>query len=84
MHKFFKSSLKKWESDTLIVGERKSIRVFFASGMSKNKKQKNNINRWGGCNNNGPKLPDYISAAMKKTNIESMQAIHYISKRTKK
>lgn len=68
----------------MIVGERKSIRVFFSSGMGKNKRQKNNINRWGSNNGTGPKLPEYIQAAMKKTNIESMQAIHYISKRTKK
>ena len=29
-------------------------------------------------------MPDYLAVALQKTNIESIQAIHYISKRTKK
>lgn len=37
-HKFFKQSLKKWESDTLIDGDKKSVRVFFGAGMGKNKR----------------------------------------------
>tara|TARA_B110001450_G_C17181168_1_gene303482 strand:- start:143 stop:349 length:207 start_codon:yes stop_codon:yes gene_type:complete len=60
----------------------RSIRVFLSSAISKKKRQKNNITEWGG--NTGPKLPEYLSVALQKTNVETMQAVHYISKRTKK
>jgi tRNA(Glu) U13 pseudouridine synthase TruD len=31
-----------------------------------------------------PNQPDYLRVALQKTNIESMQAIHYIAKRLRK
>ena len=83
VHQFFKKCLKKWETDTLSVDEHtRSIRVFFSKAVGKKKRQKMNITEWGG--NSGPKLPEYLSVALQKTNVETMQAVHYISKRTKK
>lgn len=83
VHQFFKRCLKKYETDTLSVEDGvRNIRVFFSKAVSKKKRQKNNITEWGG--NSGPKLPEYLSVALQKTNVETMQAVHYISKRTKK
>lgn len=38
VHQFFKRCLKKYETDTLSVGERRTIRVFLKTGVSKNKR----------------------------------------------
>jgi len=38
VHHFFKQSMKKYESDTLSLGEMRKIRVFFKEGVSKNKR----------------------------------------------
>jgi hypothetical protein len=46
VHAFFKSSLKKYESDTLSQGDSRKIRCFLKSGISKNKRQKVGITNW--------------------------------------
>ena len=86
VHQYFKKALTKYESDTLSVGESRKVRVFFKEGFSKKKRQKLDImNKWGNPNFGGQaKMPEYLSVALQKTNVESIQAIHYISKRTKK
>ena len=38
VHQFFKASMKKYETDTLSLGEMRKIRVFYKSGISKNKR----------------------------------------------
>ena len=68
-HQFFKRCLKKYESDTMSIGPTiRRVRVFLKSGLSKNKRQKLNINNnWGArANKYGEtqKMPDYMSVAM--------------------
>ena len=77
IHQFFKKYLKKWESDTLSIGDfgKRSIRVFFKKGMSKNKRQKNGMQtHWGSMNqlSGSYKMPEYLSVALQKTNTESI------------
>jgi hypothetical protein len=38
VHTLFKASLKKYETDTLSLGELRKIRVFLKSGLGKNKR----------------------------------------------
>jgi hypothetical protein len=88
-HMFFKRHLKKYESDTVSIGDDiRRVRVFLKSGLSKHKRQKLNINNNWGFNkfagSTNVKMPEYLSVAMQKTNYESVQALHFISKRTKK
>lgn len=84
-HQFFKRYLKKYESDTLSIGESRRIRVFLKSGVSKNKRTKNNITNWGDKHGlGGIKVPEVLEMALMKTNFESVQAIHFCSKRLKK
>jgi hypothetical protein len=45
-HAYFKSSLKKYESDTLSFGELRKIRCFLKSGMSNKKRQKIGVTNW--------------------------------------
>ena len=78
--------MKKYESDTLQVEEKRLIRAFLSDGMSKNKRQKQGISShsWGDRALKSVALPEVLSIALQKTNFESMQAVHYISKRVKK
>ena len=84
VHQFFKQWMKKYETDTLSLGETRRIRVFLQSALGKNKRAKNSISTWGHRGMGDVQVPEYLSMAMQKTNFESMQAIHYISKRVKK
>lgn len=85
VHTYFKSSLKKYESDTLSMGESRRIRCFLKAGLSNNKRQKNKITNWSDRNSlHQVQMPEYLSVAVLKTNFESAQAVHYISKRLKK
>ena len=68
-HQFFKRHLKKYESDTMSIGDNiRRIRVFLKSGLSKNKRQKLNINNNWGFNKFGGqsnvKMPEYLSVAL--------------------
>jgi hypothetical protein len=38
VHQLFKASLKKYETDTLSLGESRKIRVFLKAGLGKNKR----------------------------------------------
>lgn len=84
VHQFFKKHLKKYETDTLSIGDQRSMRVYLKEGVSKNKRQKNGITNWGDRGMSGIKMPDFLQFVVQKTNYESMQAVHYISKRTNK
>ena len=72
VHQFFKSSLKKYESDTLSQGESRKIRCFLKSGISKNKRQKVGVTNWTDKKVQGLEMPEYISMAVLKTNFESL------------
>ena len=57
--------------------------------MTKTKRQKLDIkNNWGSNKHGGIlqglKQPEYLQVAVMKTNVETMQAVHYIAKKTKK
>jgi hypothetical protein len=72
VHQYFKASLKKYESDTLSVGDSRKIRCFLKAGFSNNKRMKNNITNWSDKNAlSGVQMPEYLSFALFKTNFES-------------
>lgn len=85
LHQFIKKYLKKYEADTLSIGDKRSMRVYLKDSMGKNKRQKNGISTFGDRDQFGSiKLPEVLSFAVQKINYESMQAVHYISKRVNK
>lgn len=70
VHNFFKKYLTKYESDTLSLEDgRRLIRIFFKSGVSKKKRQKQGITtKWGSIEfqdyGSKIKLPEYLSFAL--------------------
>lgn len=85
LHQFIKQYLKKYEADTLAVGDQRSMRIYLKDGMGKNKKQKCGISNHAGRSPFGNiKMPEVLQFVVQKTNYESMQAVHYISKRVNK
>jgi tRNA pseudouridine13 synthase len=78
---FFKAT-PLFETDTLMEGDSRRIRVFLKHGLSANKRRKLNII------NRKPQeereMPQYLQVVIQKTNVDTMQAIHYIAKRVKK
>ena len=86
LHQFIKQHLKKYEADTLSVGDQRSMRIYLKEGMGKNKRQKNGISNFNNRDAFGSsiKMPEVLQFVVQKTNYESMQAVHYISKRVSK
>ena len=46
LHLFIKQYLKKYEADTLSVGDKRSMRIYLKDAISKNKRQKNGISNF--------------------------------------
>ena len=81
IHQTFKST-EIFETDTLMEDGGRRIRVFLKNGLSANKRKKLNII------NRKPQeerdMPQYLQIVILKTNVDTMQAIHYIAKKVKK
>lgn len=74
--------MKLYDTDTVVDGDKRLIRIFLSSSMSNRTKKRMNLGE------RKPKadksLPEYLSVVLFKTNVESMQAISYIAKRLRK
>ena len=81
IHMLFKST-PLFETDTLMEGDSRRIRVFLKNGLSANKRRKLNIVTRKPQDEK--EQPQYLQVVIQKTNIDTMQAIHYIAKRVKK
>lgn len=81
IHMLFKST-PLFETDTLMEGDSRRIRVFLKNGLSANKRRKLNIVTRKPQEEK--EQPQYLQVVIQKTNIDTMQAIHYIAKRVKK
>ena len=81
IHMTFKST-EIFETDTMMEEGARRIRVFLKNSLSANKRKKLNII------NRKPQeereMPQYLQVVIQKTNIDTMQAIHYIAKKIKK
>lgn len=81
VHSIFKST-GVYETDTLMEGTSRRIRVFLTHALSQNKRRKLNIvNRKPDGQED---MPQYLKVIVQKTNVDTMQAIHYIAKKLKK
>ena len=81
VHSFFKESVKLYETDTIVKGESRKIQLFLKSSLSNTARKKMKMNA------RPPKdksQPEYLKVAVLKTNVDTMQAVHYISKRVRK
>ena len=81
VHLLFKST-ESFETDTLMEGDSRRIRVFLKHSLSANKRKKMNII------NRKPQeerdQPQYLQIVIQKMNVDTMQAVHYIAKQIKK
>ena len=81
IHLLFKST-ENFETDTLMEGDSRRIRVFLKHCLSANKRKKMNIiNRKSDAEKDAPQ---YLQIVIQKMNIDTMQAVHYIAKQVKK
>ena len=81
IHMLFKTT-PLFETDTLMEGDSRRIRVFLKDSLSQNKRRKLNIiNR---KTQEEKEMPQYLQVVIQKTNVDTMQAVHYIAKRIKK
>ena len=81
VHTFFKESVKLYEADTIVKGESRKIQLFLKSSLSNTARKKMKMT------DRKPKdltQPQYLKVAVLKTNVDTMQAVHYISKRIRK
>ncbi|CDW87747.1 trna pseudouridine synthase [Stylonychia lemnae] len=84
VHQFFKNEATVFETDTdMSQKDVRLIRVFLKNAFSANKRRKMNIidrkpqgsvEEW----------PQYLKVVVQKTNVDTMQAVHYIAKKLKK
>jgi hypothetical protein len=81
IHMLFKST-NVFETDTLMEGDSRRIRVFLKNGLSANKRKKLNIISRKSIEEK--EQPQYLQVVIQKTNVDTMQAVHYIAKRLKK
>ena len=81
IHQFFRESVKLYETDTVVEGDKRLIRAFLSSGFSNRTRKRMNL---GDRKVRDKTMPEYLQVVLFKTNVESMQAIHYISKRLRK
>lgn len=81
IHQFFRESVKLYETDTLVDGDKRLIRIFLSSGISNRSRKRMNL---GDRKQRDKSLPEYLQVVLFKTNVESMQAIHYIAKRLRR
>lgn len=65
----------------MVDGDRRMIRLFLTKGFSNKSRKKMNL---GDRKIRDKTLPEYLQVVLLKTNVETMQAIHYISKRLRK
>jgi len=81
IHVLFKAT-PVFETDTLMEKDSRRIRVFLKNSLSQNKRRKLNIiNRKPA---DEKEQPQYLQVVIQKTNVDTMQAVHYIAKRIKK
>ena len=81
VHSFFKESVKLYETDTIVKGESRRIQLFLKSSLSNTARKKMKMN------DRKPKdmsQPQYLRIALHKTNVDTMQAVHYVAKRIRK
>jgi tRNA pseudouridine13 synthase len=81
IHQTFKAT-EIFETDTMMEEGARRIRVFLKNSLSANKRKKLNI-----INRKAPEereMPQYLQVVIQKTNVDTMQAIHYIAKKIKK
>jgi len=81
IHMLFKST-NVFETDTLMEGDSRRIRVFLKNGLSANKRKKLNIVSRKSLEEK--EQPQFLQVVIQKTNVDTMQAVHYIAKRVKK
>jgi tRNA pseudouridine13 synthase len=88
IHMYFKNTVKLYETDTVVDHANEGnrlIRLFLVAGMSnKNRKRQNLTDKNRVLKKDRKSMPEYLQVVVRKENLESMQAIHYISKRLKK
>ena len=81
VHSFFKESVKLYETDTICKGESRKIQLFLKSSLSNTARKKMKM---GDRKPKDLTQPQYLKIAVHKTNMDSMQAVHYIAKRVRK
>lgn len=81
IHVLFKGTTL-FETDTLMEGDTRRIRVFLKNSLSANKRRKLNIITRK--TQEEKDQPQYLQIVIQKTNVDTMQAVHYIAKRIKK
>ena len=81
VHSFFKESVKLYETDTIVKGDSRKIQLFLKSSLSNNARRKMKMTE---RKPRDQTLPQFLKVALHKTNIDTMQAIHYVAKRIRK
>lgn len=77
IHLLFKQT-ENFETDTLMEGDSRRIRIFLKHCLSANKRKKMNIvNRKTDAEK---EAPQYLQIVIQKQNMDTMQAVHYIAK----
>ena len=83
VHTFFKESVKLYETDTIVKGESRRIQLFLKSSLSNTARKKMKMTERK-PRNIAATQPQYLRVALHKTNVDTMQAVHYVAKRIRK
>ena len=87
IHLYFKENVKIYETDTQVDNKNNTrmIRLFLVAGMSnKGRKRQKLTDKNRALKKDRKGMPEYVKVVIRKENMESMQAIHYVAKRLKK
>ena len=69
IHQFFREQVKLYETDTVVAGDRRLIRLFLTKGISNRSRKKMNL---GDRKIRDKTMPEYLQVVLFKTNVETM------------
>ena len=69
IHQFFREKVKLYETDTVVAGDRRLIRLFLTKGISNRSRKKMNL---GDRKIRDKTMPEFLQVVLLKTNVETM------------
>jgi hypothetical protein len=69
IHQFFREQVKLYETDTVVAGDRRLIRLFLTKGISNRSRKKMNL---GDRKIRDKTMPEFLQVVLLKTNVETM------------